>query len=226
MQVRSQSQNMKFDSRCFPVMIVLGSALQASPASAQFLSERLTPPQQVQPPAVPMIAQPVEPRVFGADKPRNHLWALPFGTFPSASAVLATESRPADWRRPVIDTPILASDPDPARPAFPMQPTSPRAYAAAPNPLQVPLPARFPTPLEPIVSPSDDPSANSAFALLTAAVPLATPNSAPALRLSISDPFEHIRIIRLANAPADNDNSSTTQDRPPLAKLPKVESPK
>ena len=150
------------------------------------------------------------------------MWALPFGTFPGVPTVLATEQRPANWKRPALDVPGLASESDPTRPLFPIQPVSPRAYASAPNPAQSPALARFPIPAEPLVLANEDPSASAAFAVLTVAVPLATPNSVPLLRLSIPDPFEQIRTIRLAAAPVDADDPVTAQDRPPLAKLPMV----
>ena len=207
-------------------LIVVAVAFNASTASAQYLSERLVPPPTVTLPPVPMVAQPAEPRVFGAERPRSHLWALPFGTFPGTPTVLATEQRPGNWKRPALDIPGLASESDPTRPLFPMQPVSPRAFVSAPNSAQSPILARFPIPAEPPVLAGEDPSALAAFAVLTVAVPLATPNSVPLLRLSVPDPFEQIRTIRLATAPADADDPATAQDRPPLAKLPIVEAPK
>ena len=208
------------------IAIVVAMSLDASTASAQFLAERLVPPQQVPLPPIPMIGQPREPREFGAEKPRAHLWALPFGLFPGTPTALATEQRPANWKRPALDVPGLASESDPARPQFPLQPVSPRAYASAPNPLQPPTLARFPLPSEPLVAQGEDPGIGAAFSVLTVAVPLATPNPVPLLRLSVPDPFEHLRTIRLATAPADGDAPATAQDRPPLAKLPMVEAPK
>lgn len=211
---------------CRIIMVCALLGLPASTASAQLLSERLVPPQQVALPPVPMVTQPAEPKVFGAEKLRSHLWALPFGTFPGSPTVLATEQRPANWSRPVLDVPNLASESDPFRPAFPIQPVAPRAYALGPNPSQPPELARFPLPSEPMVMATDDPSANAAFTLLTVSVPLSAPTSPELLRLSVPDPFEHVRRIRLAVLPADTDDPATAQDRPPLAKLPMVEPPK
>lgn len=207
-------------------LLVGGALLHTSTASAQLLSERLVPPQQVVLPPVPMVAQPAEPRVFGAEKPKSHLWALPFGTFPGSPTVLTTELRSVDWFRPALDVPVLASEADPFRPAFPLQPTADRAYAAGPNPSKSPELVRFPLPAELQVLASDDPSANAAFTLLTNGVPLAVPNSPDLLRLSVPDPFEYLRTVRLANPPAEANDPATAQDRPPLVKLPMVEPPK
>ena len=206
-------------------LIAAGLSLNAATASAQFLSERLVPPQKVALPPIPMIGQPAEARVFGAEKPRSHLWALPFAPFPGTPTLLATEQRPADWKRPALDVPGLASESDPTRPQFPHQPVSPRAFAASPDSTHPPVLARFPLPSEPLVAAGEDPSASAAFSVLTNAVPLASPNSVPLLRLSIPDPFEHLRVIRLTTPPADDDAPATAQNRPPLAKLPMVEAP-
>ena len=196
-----------------------------STANAQFLSERLVPPPQITMPTLPMTAQPAPPRTFGAEKMRSHLWSLPFGVFPGAPTTLTHERLPADWRRAVLDVPTLASDSDPVRPVFPQQPVAPRAYVSAPNPLQTPALGRFPPPTEPAVRAVDDPSAGSAHVLLTMAVPLATPNPATFLRLSNPDPFEQLRVIRLANPPADSDGPDASQERPPLPKLSDVAPP-
>lgn len=195
-------------------------------ANAQFLSERLVPPAHFAMPTLPTTAQPASPRTFGAEKVRPHLWSLPFGAFPGAPTTLTHERLPADWRRPVLDLPTLASDSDPIRPVVPQQPVAPRAYVSAPNPLQMPELVRFPLPTESTVRAADDPSAGSAHVLLTAAVPLATPNPATFLRLSIPDPFEQLRVIRLANPPADSDGPDASQERPPLPKLADVAPPK
>lgn len=211
-------------SACSLIAVTL--LLRCTSANAQYLSERLVPPQQVTLPQIPMIGQPSEARLFGAEKPRSHLWTLPFGTFPGTSTLLSTEHRPANWQRPTLDVPSLASESDPTRPQFPIQPVAPRVYASSPNPAHAPVLARFPLPADPLVMASDDPGASAAFAVLTVGVPLATPNSIPLLRLSIPDPFEQIRTIRLSTSPADADAPVTAQDRPPLAKLPMVEPPK
>jgi len=197
-----------------------------STAHAQYLAERLVPPQQVSVPALPMTGEPAEPRAFGAEQERRHLWALPFGIFPGAAISLTTEQRPGNWKRPVLDIPSLASESEPTTPTTPVQPVALRAYVSSQNPWQPPILARFPLPNEPLTRPDEDPSAASAFSFLTVAVPLATPNSAPLLRMAIADPFEQIRIVRLANPPADLDDPVAGQDRPALPKLPMVEPPK
>lgn len=207
-------------------MLVLASPLIATNAArAQYLADRLVPPHQINLPPIPLVNQPVEARQFGAEKVRDHLWALPFGAFPGSSVLVATESGPVLWNRPLLDSPGLASETDPTRPAFPLQPTAPRAFARGPDPEAPPALARFSLVTEPAVVASDDPSGQSAFALLTAGVPLASPEPIPLMRLSIPDPFEHIRVIRPTIALADADDPATAQDRPPLMKLPLVEPP-
>ncbi len=210
----------------FATMFAAGVILNGTLAHAQYLSERLVPPQQVSLPPVPMVVQPTEPRLFGAEKPRSHLWTLPFGMFPGTSTALETERRPANWQRPVLDVPVLSSESDPKKPFFPLQPTANRAYSPSSNPAQPPTLARFPQSSEPLPLAVDNPTSTAAFEVLTAAVALATPNSIPLLRLSIPDPFEQIRTIRFSVATVDLDEPTLTMDRPPLAKLPIVEPPK
>jgi len=200
--------------------------MQSVTADAQYLADRLVPPQSVPIPALPMTTQPATSRVFGADIVRPHLWSLPYGAFPGAPVALATEQQQANWKRPVLDVPSLASEVDPTGPTTPRQPVAMRAYVSSADPTRPPQLARFPLPNEPLVRADEDPSAASVFTLLTTPVALATPTSAPLLRLSTSDPFEYLRIIRLANPPADSDDPVATQDRPPLGKLPMVEAPK
>jgi hypothetical protein len=154
------------------------------------------------------------------------MWSLPYGAFPGAPVALATEQRNANWQRPALDVPSLASETDPAVPTTPRQPIAMRAFVSSVDPTKPPQLARFPLPNEPLVRADENPGAASEFTLLTTPVALATPNSAPLLRLSIPDPFEYLRIIRLANPPTDSDDPVATQDRPPLGKLPMVEGPK
>lgn len=194
-----------------------------STARAQYLTERLVPPQQVLVSPIPMVAHPTGPMLFSADTPKAHLWALPFSPFPGNSASLASERQPANWQRLVIDIPSLASEIDPTRPVFPMLPTSSRAYATSTLADAPPAPVRFPMFVQPVVAAADDPSSQAAYSLLTVGIPLAIPNPAPLARMSVPDPFEYIANIRLANAPADSDASALAQERPPLAKLPQVD---
>ena len=206
----------------FAASVIINGTL----ARAQYLSERLVPPQQVSLPPVPMVVQPTEPRLFGAEKPRSHLWALPFGMFPGTPTLLETEKRPANWQRPALDVPVLSSEANPTRPFFPLQPTANRAYAPSSNPAHPPMLARFPQSSEPLPLAADNPTSIAAFQVLTVPVALAMPNSIPLLRLSIPDPFEQIRTIRFSVAAAGIDEPTLTMDRPPVAKLPIVEPPK
>ena len=212
----------------FVVLVLVAAALlfDVSAANAQYLSERLTPPLQVPLSAIPLIGQPTESQPFGAEKIPAHLWSLPVGAFPGANVVLSSESQPVQWRRPVLDVPGLASEFDPNRPAFPLQPIAPRVFALGANPEQPPILARFPLAAETPILPLDNPTDSEAFALLTVGVSLATPTPVPLMLLAIPDPFEQIHKIRLRTVPADVDDPSTAQDRPPLAKLPMVEPPK
>ena len=194
-------------------------AFTASIADAQLLSERLVPPQRFAVPPLPMTEQPVARRPAGADKLPTHLWSLPFGSFAGTPTTLSLERLPGNWRRPVLDVPQLASEPDPTRPASPQQPITSAAFVSTPHSLKAHKLDRFPLPADLVVRAVEDPTAAAAHGLITSAVPLATPNSAPLLRLSIPDPFEHLRAIKLANPPADSDASTASQARPPLPQL-------
>lgn len=198
-------------------LLVLG--MSSSIASAQLLPERLVPPQQFAIPSLPMTDQPAARRPAGADKLPAHLWTLPVGAFPGSPTALATERLPADWKRPVVDVPLLASESDPARPAAPRQPFAPSAFALAADPLKAHTLDRFPQPTELPTRSVDDPTGAAAHTLITFAVPLATPNAAAFLRLAVSDPFEHLRAIRLPNPPADSDAPDATRELPPRPQL-------
>lgn len=197
----------------------------ASTASAQLLSERLVPPQQFTIPSLPMTEQPAARRPAGADKLPAHLWALPVGAFPGTPTSLSVERLPADWRRPVLDVPTLASESDPTRPASPRQPVAPSAFVLAADPLKPHTLDRFSLTAELPVRANDDATATVAHALITLAVPLAAPNAAPLLRLAVADPFEHLRAIRLTNPLADSDAPDTAREVPPRPSL-STEAPK
>ncbi len=191
----------------------------SSTANAQLLPERLVPPQQFAIPLLPMTEQPTIRRPAGADKLPAHLWTLPTGVFPGAPTALSSERLPADWRRPVVDVPALAAESDPSHPDSPRQPVAPSAFALAADPLKAHLLDRFPLPAELPTRAVDDPTAAVAHVLITYAVPLATPTVAALLRLSVADPFEHLRAIRLGNPPADFDAPDTPRDLPPRPQL-------
>jgi hypothetical protein len=205
--------------------LLVAVGMNSSTARAQLLSERLVPPQQFSIPSLPMIEQPVARRPAGADKLPAHLWTLPFGSFPGAPTSLSVEQLPADWRRPVLDVPTLASESDPTRPASPRQPVAPSAFALAADPSQPHTLDRFSLIAELPVRANDDATAAVAHALITLAVPLAAPNAAPLLRLAVTDPFEHLRAIRLTNPPADSDAPDTAREVPPRPLL-STEAPK
>lgn len=220
-----QRMNPMLQSRLIAVaLIALG--MTASTASAQLLPERLVPPQQFAIPPLPMTEQPAARRPTGADKFPAHLWTLPVGAFPGSPTALSLEQLPADWRRPVVDIPTLASESDPSRPTSPRQPVAPNAFALAADPLKAHTLDRFLLPTEVPTRAVDDPTSAVAHALITLAVPLAAPNAAALLRLTIADPFEHLRAIRLANPPSDSDAPDATRELPPRPQLSAITPPK
>ena len=206
-------------------LALIGLAWSSTTVHAQFLAERLVPPQQVAIPLLPTTQQPASAATSGIEKTRQHLWSLPFAPLPGAPVSLSVESLPVDWHRPVVDAPMLVAEAEPTRPAVPRLPDAMRSYVSSVNPLQTPVLNRFPQPKQPPVRPVDDPSAEQAYSLLTVPVPLSIPSPAPLLRLSIPDPFEQLRIVRLANPPADLDDPAASQERPSLPKLPSVQPP-
>ncbi len=205
-------------------LIVVGAT--SSTASAQLLSERLVPPQQFSIPPLPATEQPAVRHPAGADKIAAHLWSLPVGAFPGAPTALSTERLSADWRRPVIDVPQLASESDPVRPASPRQPTTANAFLLAADPLKAHVLDRFQFSSEPPVRAADDPTALSTHSFITIAVPLAAPTTAPLLRLGVADPFEHLRAIRLAVPQADSDAPTVAREVPPRPQFAPIAAPK
>ncbi|RLT04016.1 MAG: hypothetical protein DWI21_15065 [Planctomycetota bacterium] len=198
---------------------LLALGMIPSMASAQLLPERLVPPQQFAIPSLPMTEQPAARRPAGADKLPAHLWLLPVGEFPGSPTALTSERLPADWKRPVVDVPMLAAESDPVRPASPRQLFAPSAFALAADPLKAHTLDRFPLSSDVPARAVDDPTSAVAHALITLAVPLATPNAAALLRLAVADPFEHLRAIRLATPPADSDAPDAARESPPRPQL-------
>ena len=200
-------------------------AVVSSMAEAQLLPERLVPPQQFTLPPLPSIEQPRSRPLIGADKISPHLWKLPWGAFPGTPVTVPHEQWSADWRRPVLDVPPLATETDPVRPTFVLQRFSPTSHVSSPDLRQVPKLDRFPVFVEPAIRTADDPTAPSVHGLLTTSVPLAAVKPVPLLRLAIPDPFEQLRAIQLSNPPPDVDTPQASQERPPLPKLPSVAVP-
>lgn len=205
-------------------LVALG--MSSSTASAQLLSERLVPPQQFAIPPLPTTEQPVVRRPAGADKVSAHLWSLPVGAFPGSPTALPTERLGVDWRRPVIDVPALASESEPVKPTSPRQPIAGNAFVLAAEPTMPHVLDRFQRSNEPPTRAGDDPTAMSAHQLITVAVPLAAPNTAPLLRLGVADPFEHLRAIRLAAPQADSDAPDVARENPPRSQFAPVAAPK
>jgi len=205
-------------------LVVLG--LTSSTSQAQLLSDRLVAPQQFSIPSLPTTQQPAVRRPAGADKVPAHLWSLPIGAFPGAPTALSAERVPADWRRPVVDVPALASESDPVRPTSPRQPITGNAFLLAADPLGAHVLDRFQRSSEPSARMTDDPTGPSTHLLVTTAVPLATPNTAPLVRLSVADPFEYLRGIRLAVPQADADGPDVAREIPPRPVLMPVAAPK
>ncbi len=206
------------------ILIALG--LTSSTASAQLLSERLVPPQQFSIPPLPLTEQPAVRRSAGADRVPAHLWSLPVGAFPGSPTTLSTERLAVDWRRPVVDVPGLASESDPVKPTSPRQPIVGNAFVLAAEPTMPHVLNRFQRSNEPPARVGDDPTAMSKHLLITVAVPLAIPNTAPLLRLGVADPFEHLRAIRLAVPQADSDAPDVARENPPRPQFAPVAAPK
>jgi hypothetical protein len=134
--------------------------------------------------------------------------------------VLSPELTRGAWPRPAVDAPLLATETDPARPAYPSLPQGLKSLVSSQNSQHAAVLARFAMTLEPATKPSDDPTVQPAYLLITGPVPLAAANPAPLLRLANPDPFEHLRAIRLAQPPPDADAPEAARDRPPPPKLP------
>lgn len=183
-------------------------------AEGQTLPERLAPPQKFEMPPLPRVAAPQSHPLRGADKVPPHLWGLPFGVFPGSPTVLAPEQLRSARARPAIDVPLLAAESDPARPSYPALPHGAKSLNPSTDPQRVAALARFAMPPEAVTRPSDDPTSQPAYLLITRPVPLAQANPAPLLRLSIPDPFEQIRVIQLRPAPADAELPEAARDRP------------
>jgi hypothetical protein len=144
---------------------------------------------------------------------------LPPANPPAAPHRLSSDGRYSLVSRPVRDLPPLAFAPAPFTPSLPELPTTPRAYAALPDPAQVPLQsAAFASrPDRPTVA--ADPTLDFSQQRVLSPILGMRLSPAPFLRLAIPDPFELVTAVELHRPLPDDDPPAPAPglpERPPL----------
>jgi hypothetical protein len=185
--------------------------------SGRLLAERLTPPRQVPLAPTPFVQTP---------RPRPGGMPVPPAVAAPAPLVIGDERRSPQRGQPAVDRPPLAAEADPVRPQRPTWPAAALAYVSSPSADAVPALRYVGLPPSDMVTPRDDPAADSARAALLAGTSIPAPVPPPALRPTIPDPFPHARVVALQSPPAERDPPESSFQRPqPDAARPSVPSP-
>jgi hypothetical protein len=181
----------------------------------------LLPPRESPLDPVPFTAGPQPWRTTKLDRVALRALELPLVRLAEGSTILPAERATTDRPRPSPDVPPLADGgPVPDRPARPELPVGPKAYADT-------LPADRPTPLAGLARPhadpvtvATDPTADASHRLARGLVGPLLEQPAPFAPLTIPDPFEDQRTIRLRTPPPEADDPLAPTARPPAPRLP------
>jgi hypothetical protein len=157
---------------------------------------------------------------------KPHVAPLPPAGSGAATIVVGDERKTPQRAQPAFDRPPLAADADPQRPQRVLWPAAALAYAPSANPDATPSLRYVGLPIPDTVTPQDDPTSESARAALLAGTSVPAPVPPPPLRLTIPDPFENVRVVQLANPPAERDPPEPSFQRPQPPPLPVPELPK
>lgn len=189
--------------------------------AGKLLEERLTPPRQVTLPPMPFASEPRPWRAAKLDRLPDRLRPLPQADVPAQPRRLQSEVPIQRRPRPALDLPPLAGgDFDPMRPARPELPSGPKAYVASPNPdTPPPLPVLARQQTE-VIAVTTDPTVDRSRQAALVVVSVLRDQPAPFLRLTIPDPFEHIRLVQLRMPPPDADEPASPTSRPPVPAMP------
>lgn len=185
----------------------------AAVAGAELVRAALSPPQQTEFPAVPYRAQPEPWRGMRFDPPPASVMTPPAAVVRQQSQLLEQDQQitlrvPAARDIPPVG--LAINLPRPERPEFAV---APLAYSRSIDPTRF---AAFVTKLAPTVSPNDtnDVTLSASRAMTLTLLPALRTLPAPFLPLTIPDPFEHIRALRLRQPIPDADAPATHQTRP------------
>ena len=174
---------------------------------APALAAAAEPPAKVVPSTMPFVPRSAAPESW----PSNMLPPVPGRLhLPPAGAgrqpLRAEAAKPRPLRlRPAADRPPLAWDTGLTLPAPVLSPSGPRAYAASPDPALLSKPWQQTGADPDSATALNDPTQEQAHREHLRAIPEMRPNPAALLRLSIPDPDELSRPIRLASPPPDTD---------------------
>jgi hypothetical protein len=134
---------------------------------------------------------------------------------PTTGHLLAPANSRVVRIRPALDVPPLAMGDKAPLPLLPAFLPGPKARVETPNPLAVPpliTSGRPPEALLPFVDPTEEASRQAALV----GIALLRNQPAPFLRLTIPDPFENLKAVRLRSAPVEPIEPAAPIGRPPL----------
>ena len=141
--------------------------------------------------------------------------ALALIDVPAIAHVSALEHSKPARARPALDTPPLVMNDKTVLAALPAFQAAPKVRVEGPDPLKVPplvTSSRPPETLSPAADPTEEASRQIALAALT----VLRTQPAPFLRLTIPDPFEHLKAVRLRSTPTEPIEPASPVGRPPL----------
>lgn len=184
------------------------------------VGQRLTPPKQVEVPALPSAATPVVRTPRPVDRVPGLLWSLPTVELPKRPATLDRELSKPTWQHTAYDAPPIAMDAVPAPPSPVVMPTVQRSHVVAESPRNAPALPRFARDNEPLPKATDDPSSESAFRFLVQPQLVVAPAPPPPLKLFVPDPDAPLRSLQLGTADVEPTGPVSIRELPPRAALP------
>ena len=195
-------------------------AAAAGGAEPPVVAGRLTPPRQVELPALPTSAGPQLHLRRAPDLLPQHLWTLSAGQIVRVPLIVPAEMNRNPWKHWSRETPSLAFDAAPGLPAQPQFPTTSRSFVASETPRGPGPLVRFSREAEPAPRAQDNATEGPAKDLLTRPVAVVAPTPTPVDRVGIVDPDAPLRAVRLATPPIDSDVPTTPRESPPRPTLP------
>jgi hypothetical protein len=200
-------------SRLQPVIVAIAGAAAVPAAGEEMIRDALTPPRQVEFPAVPFRDQPRSWLGIKLDPPPANVASLPSAVIRQQPQLIDADQQVTLRTLPARDTPPTGIAVNLTRPQKLELPSAPLAFARSVDPIRIPdLVAK----LIPAASPTEtsDVTATASRLVSLSLLPALRALPAPFLALTILDPFEATRTVRLRTPIPDTDSPATSQTRP------------
>ncbi len=200
-----------------PASAAPGKPFEFAPdAAGKLAAERLPTPRQVTIPNVPWVTSPLPAPAFRADSVSPALSPLPEAPSTAESRALPAETRPIVQTLPTLDRPPLPELSASLAPASVEYPPAGRSRGLS-RPISSTLALGVTATLfDPKPVAQDDPFAAIANRALLSLLPTTEPVAIAPEKLSVPDPFEHLRVVELKTPPAEAIAPSASRERPAM----------